>query len=252
MCDTPPPRGTGWRGWMDLPAPVPCVPAGPWVDLTHPLSPAMPRVPTFPPPTIRRRMCLPADPLNVTEFSMVVHTGTHLDAPFHFYNDGPTFEAIPLERLHGTGVVWRIDLPPDSLIEPAHLEAARPALRAGDILALDTGWSDLAGTEAYDHHPCLSLDAAEWLVARRVKLVAFDFATPDLPVHRRPPSGFDFPVHRRLLRDGVLICEHLRGAGPLGGMRAEFVFGALSLAGADGAPARILARAVTETTGAPA
>lgn len=246
MCETAPPRGTGWRGWMDLPAATPAMATGPWIDLSHPLSESMPRVPMFPAPRIRRLMCLPEDPLNVTAFEMVVHTGTHLDAPFHFFNDGPTFEAIPPERLAGPGVVWRLDLPPDSLIEPANLDAARPLLRAGDILALDTGWSDLAGSEAYDHHPCLSLAAADWLVARRVKLVAFDFATPDLPVHRRPPKGFDWPVHRRLLRDGVLICEHLRGAGPLAGRRAEFVFGALSLAGADGAPARILARPIAE------
>lgn len=246
MCDTAPPRGTGWRGWMELPPRGSSRPTGPWIDMTHPLSPAMPRVPAFPPPTIRRRMCLPVDPLNVTEFSMVVHTGTHLDAPFHFFNDGPTFEAIPVERLSGVGVVWRIDLPPDSLIEPHHLEAARPLLCPGDVLALDTGWSDLAGTEAYDHHPCLSLEAAAWIVSKRVKLVAFDFATPDLPVHRRPPQGFDWPVHQVLLRDGVLICEHLRGPRPLAGQRAEFVFGALALAGADGAPARILARAIAE------
>ncbi|MBP0462806.1 cyclase family protein [Roseomonas sp. PWR1] len=246
MCDTAPPRGTGWRGWIDLPPPSPVVPAGPWIDLSHPVSAAMPRVPMFPPPTIRRLMCLPADPLNVTEFGMVVHTGTHLDAPFHFFNDGPTFEAIPPERLSGTGVVWRLDLPPDSLIEPHHLEAARPRLRPGDILAFDTGWSDVAGTDAYDHHPCLSIEAAAWIVAQRVKLVAFDFATPDLPVHRRPLQGFDWPVHQVLLRDGVLICEHLRGPRPLAGQRAEFVFGALSLAGADGAPARIFARVARE------
>lgn len=243
MCDPAPPRGLGWRGWMPLPPPEPTTPTGPWIDLTHPLSPTMPRVPTFPPPTIRRLKCLPVDMLNVTEFSMVVHTGTHLDAPFHFYNDGPTFEAIPLERLHGVGVVWRLELPPLALIEPHHLEAARPKLRPGDILAFDTGWSDRVGTEDYDNHPTLSLAAADWLVAQQVKLVAFDYATPDLPVHRRT-AEFDYPVHRRLLRDGVIICEHLRGAGPLAGGRAEFVFGALALAGSDGAPARIFARPI--------
>ena len=244
MCDPSPPRGQGWRGWMPLPPPRVVSPAGPWIDLSHPFSPDMPRVPIFRPLHMERLKCLPADPLNVTAFSMVVHTGTHLDAPFHFYNDGPAFDAIPLERLHGGGVAWRLDLPPDSLIGPAHLEAARPLLQPGDILALDTGWSERVGTESYDRHPCLSEAAAEWLVARRPKLLACDFATPDLPVGRRPAGAFDYPVHRRLLRDGVLICEHLRSPRALAGGRAEFVFGALSLVGADGAPARVLARPV--------
>jgi len=244
MCDPAPPRGQGWRGWMALPAPRHTTPDGPWIDLSHPFSPGMPRVPSFRPLSTTRLKCLPADPLNVTEFSMVVHTGTHMDAPFHFYNDGPTFEAIPLDRLHGQGVVWRLDMAPDSVIEPAHLEAVQPALEPGDILVLDTGWSGRVGTPDYDRHPCLSIAAAAWLVEKRVKLVAFDFATPDLPVARRPAGDFDFPVHRRLLRDGVLICEHLRSARELAGERAEFVFGALSLVGSDGAPARVLARRV--------
>lgn len=244
MCDPAPPRGAGWRGWIDLPGPVAAAPAGPWIDLSHPVSEAMPRVPLFAAPRIRRLMCQPADPINVTAFEMVVHTGTHVDAPFHFFSDGPAMEAIPPERLSGPGVIWRLDRPPDSLIGAEVLEAARPRLRPGDILALDTGWSDLAGTAAYDRHPCLDAAAADWLVAHRVKLLACDFATPDLPVHRRPAEGFDWPVHRRLLCEGVLIAEHVRALRPLAGRRVEFLFGALAIAGSDGAPARIMARPV--------
>jgi arylformamidase len=246
MCDPAGARGRGWRGWKPIPEPVAGIPDGPWLDLSHRLNAAMPRVPTFPPPVVRKRMCMPADPLNVTEFSMVVHTGTHIDAPRHFFEDGPALEGIPLPRLHGPGVVWGLDgLAPESLIEVSHLEAARPLLRPGDILALDTGWSRLAGTEAYEAHPSLSLDAAAWLVDRAVKLLACDFPTPDMPVHRRPP-GFDWPVHKRLLGDGVLICEHLRGHIPLSGRRAEFMLNALNIEGSDGAPARVLARAVRD------
>jgi kynurenine formamidase len=186
-------------------------------------------------------MCLPADPINVTEIQMVVHIGTHVDAPCHFFSDGPAFDAIPLMRLYGPGVVWRLDLPPDSLIEVAHLEAARPQLRPGDILALEPGWAERFGTEEYEYHPSLSPDAADWLVRQRVKLLAVDFATPDLPVCRRPP-GFNWPVHHRLLCEGVLVCEHLRGHAPLAGHRTEFMFNALNIVGSDGAPVRVLAR----------
>ncbi|MBK1658879.1 cyclase family protein [Paracraurococcus ruber] len=246
MCVPSPSRGTGWRGWIDVPEAAQVRPAGPWHDLSHPVSEAMPRVPMFGPPTIRRLMCQPADPINVTEFGMVVHTGTHCDAPFHFFSDGPAMDAIPPGRLTGPGVVWRLDLPDDALIEPAHLDAARPLLRPGDILALDTGWSAFVGTPRYEHHPCLSAAAAAWLLDRRIKLLAVDFATPDLPVHRRPPAGFDWPVHRALLSQGVLIAEHVRPPRLLAGGRAEFAFGALAIAGSDGAPARILARAIEE------
>ena len=246
MCDKAKERGLGWRGWMPLPARQETKPLGPWLDLTHPIDEAMPRVPTFGPPKVKKLFCLPADPLTVTSFEMVVHTGTHVDAPCHFYSDGPSMEQVPLERWNGPGVVWRFDLPPNSLLEPEHLEAARPLLRPGDILALDTGSSPHINTPAYDAHPCLSLAAADWIVAKQVKLLACDFPTPDLPVHRRPAEGFTWPVHQRLLRDGVLICEHLRGPRPLAGKRVEFIFGALSITGSDGAPARVMAREIAD------
>ena len=45
-----------------------------------------------------------------------------VDSPCHFSNDGPAFQDIPLARLMGQGVVWRIDVPLYALIEPADLE----------------------------------------------------------------------------------------------------------------------------------
>ena len=246
MCDPTEARGQGWRGWQALPEPAASTPGGPWLDLSHPLNATMPRVPVFPAPVFRRLKCMPADPLNVTEFSMIVHIGTHIDAPCHFFMDGPALDAIPLSRLHGPGVVWKLEgLRPDSLIGVPQLEAARPLLRPGDILALDTGWSLLVGSDAYDDHPSLSPEAADWLVAQRIKLLACDTPTPDVPVHRRPP-GFDWPVHKRLLRDGVLICEHLRGHAALAGRRVEFMLNALNIEGSDGSPARVLARAIRD------
>jgi kynurenine formamidase len=229
-----------------MPEPPAAIPDGPWLDLSHRLNPTMPRVPVFPPPVFRRLKCMPADPLNVTEFSMVVHTGTHIDAPRHFFADGPALEEIPLARLHGPGVVWRFEgLTADSLIGVAELEAARPLLRPGDILAIDTGWSLLAGTEAYEDHPSFTPEAADWLVAQGIKFLACDVPTPDMPVHRRP-AGFDWPVHKRLLSRGVLICEHLRGHAALAGRRAEFMFNALNIEGSDGSPARVLGRAIRD------
>ncbi len=116
---------------------------------------------------------------------MVVHLGTHVDAPRHFFSDGPAFHEIPLDRLHGGGVVWRIDKEDDGVIDVADLERARPRLQPGDILALDTGWARHFGTPRYDRHPSLSVAAAEWLVAQRIKMLAVDMVTPDLPVNRR-------------------------------------------------------------------
>lgn len=230
-----------WRGWRDIPAPRIAAGGVPWHDLAHPLADDLPRMGFFPEARFARVLSMPADPMNATEMCMVCHFGTHVDAPCHFIPDGPAFHEIPLERLYGPGVVWRLDAAPYETIAADRLARQGPALRPGDILLLDTGWAAHFGSERYEQNPCLGVDAAEWLVERGVKLVAVDFATPDLAVNRRPP-GFDWPVHHVLLSQGVLIAEHLTNVRALAGRRVEAMFLALNIRGADGAPARVVAR----------
>ena len=235
-----------WQGWRPLPASP--APGGrpdhePWIELSHPLRADLSRVSFFPEARFGRIMSMPRDPLNVTEMQMVCHFGTHVDAPCHFIADGPAFHEIPLDRLHGPGVVWRIATKAGGLIDVDALASARPALHAGDIVLLDTGWAAHFGTDRYDDNPSLSTAAATWLVERGVKLLGVDFATPDLAVPRRPPD-FGWPVHHILLGSGVLIAEHLTNLGSLAGRRIEAMFLALNIQGADGAPARVVARPI--------
>lgn len=227
-----------WQGWQSG---ATGNDPSPWIDLSHPLRADLPRIPFFPPARFERVMSMPRDPLNVTEIQMVCHFGTHIDAPCHFIPDGPSVDQLPLDRLCGGGVVWRLLCEPDGIIVPEMLEAARPALEADDIVLLDTGWASRFGTPEYDHHPSLDGAAAEWLVAHRVKLLGVDFATPDLAVHRRP-IGFDWPIHHSLLSRGVLIAEHLTNLRVLAESRVEVMFLALNIEGADGAPCRVVAR----------
>jgi len=225
-----------WRGWRS---------AGPatkeWIELSHPLSAALARIPFFPPARFERIMSMPKDPLNATEMQMVCHFGTHVDAPCHFIPDGPAFHEIPLDRLHGSGVVWRIDAEPFGVIDAATLARQRPAARPDDIVFLATGWSDCIGTQRYADNPALDPDAARWLVDHAIKLLAVDFITPDLAVPRRPP-GFDWPVHHILLGNGVLIAENLTNLRSLAGHRVDALFLALNIEGSDGAPVRAVAR----------
>ena len=232
-----------WQGWRPLPAPAPLEPDGPWVDLSHALHERLRTIGWFPAARFARLKSMPADPLNLTEMQIVCHFGTHVDAPSHFIADGPALDEIPLERLHGPGVVWRMDAEPYGCIGADTLAAMRPAMRDGDIVLVHTGWDAHLGTDRYDEHPRLGLDAADWLVAHGAKLVGIDFPTPDLAVDRRPPD-FDWPVHHRLLRHGVLIAENVTGLRPLAGRRVEAMFLALAIRGSDGAPARAVARVV--------
>ena len=111
----------------------------------------------------------------------------------------------------------------------------------GEIVLLDTGWEQHFRTVRYDQHPSLSPEAAQWLANHRVKLVGLDVATPDHSLAVRPPD-FDSPVRQILLSNGVLIGEHLAGLTALADQRVDVLFLPLRIEGADGGPARPLAR----------
>jgi arylformamidase len=243
MCESVSKKQDGWKGWLDLPAPKISGAAGRWIDLSHPLTEELSRIPTFPPPRIRQIRKMPEYHANVTEMHMVVHHGTHLDAPRHFIADGPAIDAVPLDRLYGPGVVWRIDAPDHGVIEVADLERAMPRMREGDIVLFDTDRASHINTKRYENHASLAPEAAEWLLRQGARIVGVDFGTPDMAPNRRP-EGFDWPVHHILLSQGVLIAEHMNNLGSLAGRRAEIMFLALNIVGSDGAPARVVARAI--------
>lgn len=193
--------GARWRGW-----PSPLADQG-WTDLTHPISPAVPRLEKFAPPRLEKLSSLPEDSSSVMQIEMVCHTGTHLDAPNHFFAGAPGIDEIPLARLLGAATVVRTELPPGAEVRPEDLELAD--IREGEIVILDTGWWRRPGD---GDHPYLGEWAARWLVERGVKLVAMDLPTPDLPICRRD-QDFDWPAHRILLGNGVLIAENLANLG---------------------------------------
>ena len=243
MCEPAPQKTYGWKGWRDLPVPRIGAGAGPWVDLSHPLTEALSRIPFFPQPIFRKIQSRPPGNSNVTEIQMVVHHGTHLDAPCHFVNGAPSMDQVPLERLFGPGVIWHIDAGFRGAIDAARLERATPRMREGDIVLIETGRAKHINTPRYMEHACLTGEAAAWLVKQGAKIVGVDFSTPDLAAVRRPPD-FAFPVHYTLLSQGVLIAEHVTNLEQLAGQRAEIMFLGLNIAGSDGAPVRPVARLI--------
>lgn len=243
MCDGCTRIDGRWKGWISVPKPVNCEPVGDWVDLSHCLTEDLARISLIPAPTFRQIATLPQNHANITDMHMVVHVGTHIDTPCHFIQDAPSAEDVPLERLYGPGVVWHFDMDELGLIDVEHLERATPRMQRGDIVLLSTRWDSHIGTDLYEEHPSLTVAAAEWLVDQGAKMVGVDYSTPDLTVHKRP-QGFDWPVHKVLLSNGVLIAEHVRNMGSLENKAVEAMFLGLNIRGSDGMPARVVARPI--------
>jgi len=85
---------------------------------------------------------------------------------------------LELQKFFGTGVVLSLPKKKWGLIEPSDLERAKPAIKAGDIVLINTGWHRkyADSKEYFGYAPGLSKHAADWLVKKRVKLVGVDTA----------------------------------------------------------------------------
>lgn len=182
---------------------------GEWIDLSHRLTNSLPRteIDVWHSPEIGWQT-------NAQNIRVTTHSGTHVDAPAHF-GFATTMDQIPLDTFAGRGVTVQVERKGGEEIPVADLEACPMEIRAGDLVFISSGWDTKLGTNDFHTHPYLSTEAAEWLVARGVKLVGVDFISPDKPTPLLPPeptkanSGFDYPVHRTLLGNGVLIAENV-------------------------------------------
>lgn len=211
------------------------------VDLSQVLTSGSFHSLRFPPPRVQQISTLSEHGCNVTLASFAVHSGTHVDAPSHFFDGGSAIDAIDPGRLYGQARAVRVARGPRELISVDDLRAGLPDLEPDTIVCVNTNWDEYFDDhERYRQYPYLSEDAAQWLLDRRIKMLAVDAPSPDMPEGGRP-AGFDWPVHRILLGNGILVAEHLRGLGPLVGQRFRLYALPVLLGGADGAPARIFA-----------
>jgi arylformamidase len=136
------------------------------------------------------------------------HTGTHCDAPYHFFADGATIDQVPLENYIGRATM--LDLrgkKPGSAIEREEVERLSKRLASGDIVLLNTGWGHKrANTKEFlTEYVYLSGEAAQYLVGRGVKGVGIDAVS--LGGYNDP--GKAGPPHRTMLGNGKFIVEEL-------------------------------------------
>jgi arylformamidase len=208
-------------------------------DLTALLQTHMPVWPGSPLPVFEPVGIVPKDGYLIERITALTHTGTHLDAPAHFLEDGATVDAIPADRLVGSAAVLDLRHELDGpLITAKMLERHWPKGSAPEIPLLETGWSrQRAATKRYLYDfPGLEPAAAEWLVDRSVHGVGTDTLGID------PYSNQKFEAHKVLLRRGIWLLEALDHLDELAeGTLYTLVAAPLKLAGGSGGMARVFA-----------
>jgi len=179
---------------------------------------------------------------NVHTLTMGSHTGTHIDAPFHFYIDGCTVDKLDLSLLTAAPAVV-VDVRHKNAHEPivwADLQKYEGRMRDGAVVLLCTGWSKHWGESTYSDHPFLDPEAARRILDTGVRVIGADTLSPD----EFTPEGDTGTVHRIVLGTGGIIVENLNGLDALVESRWEHPFVSilpLKLTGCDGSPVRAVA-----------
>ena len=154
------------------------------------------------------------DICNLTELSMCAHNGTHVDAPYHFLDDGVTIDEISLDKFVGKCYVFRHD---------------------GDVTAEDAKTmlekcDDICERLLISGKCTVTADAAKVFADAGLKLIGNESQTVG-------PENAPMEVHLILLGAGVVLLEGIRLDGVEEG--AYFLSAApINLGGCDGAPCR--------------
>lgn len=155
---------------------------------------------------------------------MTVHAGTHVDSPHHFFRDKPSVEQLPLEPMIGNAVV--LDLTgkgiPHARITPEDLDEAERKLKQqgieipeGGMLLLRTDWPkghDTTDSNWWNDSPCLTKEAAEWVVSKKPSVVGYDFAQEEKGTDYQKADeilGSAMRVHRTILPRVIFQIENL-------------------------------------------
>jgi arylformamidase len=171
---------------------------------------------------------------NVSQLRLGAHTGTHVDAPYHFLGgEAATVEQLPLNMLTGRAYVLHladeVDLITASVLEQAGIP---PRTRRLLLKTRNSALWARKENEFQTDFVALSADGAQYLVDRRVRLVGVDYLSV-------APFDQSVPTHEILLKAGIIVLEGLNLSEVSQGRYALYCL-PLKIAGCDGAPARAI------------
>ena len=222
------------------------------VDLTHAFGPDFPTYDGGSNLEMEQMVTLAKDGYNMYRWHLVEHTGTHMDAPFHFGGeDAQTADEIPVEHLVVPLAVVDIraraaddadaELTPDDL---AAFEAAHGPIPDGACVAMLSGWGEKAAGPGFRnadgdgvmHFPGFHVEAAQYLMSER-NAIGLGVDTLSLDYGR----SADFATHYAWLPTNRWGLEALANLAELPPIGATLIAGGPKVKGATGGPSRVLA-----------
>ena len=207
-----------------------------FVDLSWDITEQTPIYPGDPEPKISVATTLESDGYNLSSVYIGTQTGTHVDAPYHFSNEGDTIEKMELDFFFGEAVVIRVtDKKPNEKITMNDVMPYDEKIRKGTIVLFNTNWYKKVGTEEFFKHPYVSLEVAEYLVNKGVRFLCIDTINAD------QTGGTEFPVHDLFAEKRLMIGENWAYFDRIDFDNVFVAAFPLNIVGTDGSPVRAVA-----------
>lgn len=172
------------------------------------------------------------DVCNITNLNLGSHTGTHIDAPKHFYDEGKTIDLIPFTSLIGKVKLFDLSYVNNNKICREDLD--KLDIEENDIVFIKTTNSQLYNELKFSkEYVYLDSSAAKYLAKKKIATLGFDYFS----VEKYDADISE--VHYILLKENVVIIEGLDLRAVTEGYYDVYAL-PLRLKNIDGSPVRVI------------
>ena len=209
------------------------------IDLTLTVSDEIPTFPGSPQPSFIPWENVKEDGYNLELLFLSTHTGTHMDAPYHFLEKGAKIHEISLKKLVSEAVLIKSKKKDGESITKTDIQKFEK--KHGKIVSFSsvifyTGWQrNLQKKYYFTKNPGLSVSAAKYLASKKINLVGIDSPSIDLGKDSK------FSVHQIFAKKGILVVENLANLEKIKSSKFHLVVLPLKLKNATGSPVRAIA-----------
>jgi kynurenine formamidase len=209
------------------------------IDLTLTVSDKIPTFPGSPQPSFIPWENVKEDGYNLELLFLSTHTGTHMDAPYHFLEKGAKIHEISLKKLVSEAILIKSKKKNGESITKIDIqkfEKKHGKIDNFSSVIFSTGWQrNLQKKYYFTKNPGLSLSAAKYLASKKINLVGIDSPSIDLGTDSK------FSVHQIFAKKGILIVENLANLEKIKSSKFHLVVLPLKLKNATGSPVRAIA-----------
>ncbi len=209
------------------------------IDLTLTVSDKIPTFPGSPQPNFIPWENVKEDGYNLELLFLSTHTGTHMDAPYHFLEKGAKIHEISLKKLVSEAILIKSKKKNGESITKMDIqkfEKKHGKIDDFSSVIFSTGWQrNLQKKYYFTKNPGLSVSAARYLASKKINLVGIDSPSIDLGKDSK------FSVHQIFAKKGMLIVENLANLEKIKSSKFHLVVLPLKLKNATGSPVRAIA-----------